>query len=173
MDKTRATRQTEQREPNRMDVRETPEKRQRLRKGAASVSPTNIPQEMIPPDTDLQWVTDSIHGEPTPQIRQGFEINGWRPVTSDMFGGRFDGMFMPKGHKGEINVMGEVLMERPLELTIEARQEQYGEAVRAKTRTEATLRNGELPGVRFDTQHPSARKVTSISHERVQMPIPE
>lgn len=172
--KVRATRQTEQREPVRMEVRDTTERRQRLRKGAASTSPTHIPQELIPDGIDLAWVTDSIHGQPTPRERMAFEINGWQPVTPDMFGGIFDGMFTPKGYKGEINVMGQVLMERPLELSIEARQEEYNEAIRAKVRTETTLRNGEIPGINgrgYETKHPTVRN--QVKHERVQMPVPE
>lgn len=156
-----------------MDVRETPAKKQRLRKGIGNTSPTFIPREMIPPDIDLQWVTDSIHGMPDIQGRQSFEINAWEPVTADMFGGRFDGMFVPKGHKGEINVLGQVLMWRPMELTMEARAEEAADARNAKVAIETKLRNGQIDGIAFDTQHPTARKVTSVTHETVTMPVPE
>ncbi|MDE2096871.1 MAG: hypothetical protein KGL39_06450 [Patescibacteria group bacterium] len=148
-------------------------KKQRLRKGMAQQSPTYIPREMIPEDIDLQWVTDSIHGAPEIHTRQNYEMNAWEPVTPDMFGGRFDGMFMPKGHKGEINVYGQVLMWRPLELTMEARAEESADARNAMIAIETKLRNGQLDGVKFDTQHPSAKKVTSIQHERVSTPVAE
>lgn len=161
------------RETPRMDVRDTPAKKQRLRKGIASSSPTFIPREMIPPDVDLQWVTDSIHGAPDVQGRQAYEINGWEPVLGHMFDGRFDGMFAPKGHAGEINVYGQVLMWRPMELTLEARAEESRDARNARTAIETKLRNGQLDGVSFDTRHPTARAVTSIAHERVSLPVPE
>ena len=148
-------------------------KKTRLRKGLAQVSPTHIPQEMIPEGVDFQWVTDSIHGMPEMQMRHSYEINAWEPVLADAFNGRFDGMFMPKGYKGEINVMGQVLMWRPIELTMEARQEEAEQARNATRAIETKLRNGQLDGVSFDTQHPTARAVTSISHDRVSMPIPE
>lgn len=150
-------------------VRE-PVRKQRLRKGIANVSPTHIPQEMIPDGIDFQWVTDSIHGAPETQMRQSFEMNAWEPVTPDMFEGRFDGRFHPKGYKGEINVMGSVLMWRPMELTIEAREEERGQAINARTAAENKLRAGQLDGVAFDTQHPSAQKITSVSRG-VSMPI--
>lgn len=168
-----APRQTETREPNRTDVRDTPEKRQRLRKGIANTSPTYIPREMIPDGVDLQWVTDSVHGAVQIQGRQMFEINGWRPVTPDMFGGRFEGMFMPKGFKGEINVLGQVLMERPLELTLQARAEELKDAQNARSAIETKLRNGQIDGVAFDTQHPTARAATRVEQSLVQLQVPE
>lgn len=160
-------------DPVREPIRETPERRQRLRKGIANVSPTHIPREMIPDGVDLQWVTDTIHGLPELQGRQSFEINGWEAVTPDMFSGRFDGMFMPKGYKGEINVLGSVLMWRDMELTMEARAEEREQAVSARVAIEQKLRNGELDGVSFDTQHPTARKVTSVVRDSVSAPIPD
>lgn len=154
-------------------VRDVPERRQRLRKGIASVSPTHIPQEMIPEGIDLQWVTDSVYGAPDIQGRQSFEINGWRPVTPDMFDGRFEGMFTPRGHKGEINVMGSVLMERPLELTLEARAEEASQAVGARIAAESKLRGGDFAvSERFDTGHKTVQKIVKVGHdnERVQIP---
>lgn len=160
-------------EPVREPVRDEPERRQRLRKGIANTSPTHIPQEMIPEGIDLQWVTDTVYGQPDIQGRQSFEINGWRPVTPDMFGGRFDGMFMPKGYKGEINVMGSVLMERPIELTLEARAEERAQATHARVAAENKLRGGDI-GVheRFDTQHPTVAKITKVGRDgdRIQVP---
>jgi hypothetical protein len=159
-------RQNEVREP----VREAP--RQRLRKNIAQQSPTHIPREMIPEGVDLQWVIDSIHGQPEIQGRLTFEANGWQPVTGQMWGGLFDGMFMPKGHTGEINVLGQVLMERPMELTIEARQEELGAAVSARRGVESKLRGGQIDGVKFDTQHSTARKVTNVGYDSERMQVP-
>lgn len=160
-------------EPVREAVRDVPERRQRLRKGIANVSPTHIPQEMIPEGVDLQWVTDTVHGQPEIQGRQSFEINGWRPVTGDMWGGLFDGMFMPKGYKGEINVLGSVLMERPLELTLEARAEERSQAVSARVAAETKLRNGIIEGVAFDTEHPTARAITQVGREAARIQVPD
>lgn len=150
-------------------------KKQRLRKGMAQSSPTHIAQEMVPEGIDLQWVAETIHGEPVTGLnsRSAYEMNAWEAVTPDMFQGRFDGMFMPRGYKGEIVVHGQVLMWRPLELTLEARREEAAEARNATAAIESKLRNGQLDGVKFDTQHPSARAITSVGHERVSTPVPE
>lgn len=179
--KTRAgapVRQTPVRtEPARDTPRDGEQKKVRRRKNIASQSPTHIPEHMIPEGVDLQWVTDSIHGQPDPQGRIAFEINAWEPVTPDMFEGRFDGMFMAKGHKGEINVHGAVLMWRPIELTIEARQEERQEALQAKRAVVRKLRQGEIDGIAangYDPNHPTAEKIRHVGYEqtRVQL-IPE
>src|SRR5262245_13033776 len=77
-----------------------------------------VPREAIPEGMDYQWITDSVLGQPMPQRRARFERRGWQPVPAE----RHDGMFMPKGYKGEINVDGVVLMERPMEYTRAARK---------------------------------------------------
>lgn len=148
--------------------------RTRIRKGGMLTDSLHIPQEMIPEGTDLQWVTDSVLGQPAPQTRMGYEINGWQPVNGQMWNNRFDGMFLPKGHKGEINVGGLVLMERPMELTMEAQGEDKRAADFARHSHEASLRGGELKGVSLDTQHPSAKAKTFVRREVVRgMPVPE
>jgi hypothetical protein len=72
-----------------------------------------VPPEMIPDGMSYQWITDSIFGQSQPQRRARFERKGWMPVPSE----RHDGIWMPKGYRGEINVDGLVLMERPAEYT--------------------------------------------------------
>ena|SRR3990167_3849522 len=152
-------------------VRET--KRIRLRKNIASESPTYIPKEMIPPGVDLQWVTDTIHGRPEIQSRISYERQGWQSVTGQMWGGLFDGMFMPKGHQGEINVLGQVLMERPLELTLEARREEQTAANAALRGAEARLRGGQIDGVKFETQHSTVKNITKVGFDGERLPVPE
>lgn len=137
--------------------------RKRTRKGGVGSDRLHIPRELIPEGVDLQWVTNSVIGSPAPQQRMAFEVNGWRPVTPDMFDGRFDGMFMPKGYKGEIEIEGLVLMERPMELTLEARTEERQNAMGAVRTQESRLKKGDLEGVTLDTQHPSARANTYLT----------
>lgn len=140
------------------------EKRMRLAKHDYGVQGDfHIPKEMIPAKTDLQWVAIEVAGMPTNGHRVGYEKNGWRAVTTDMFGGRFDGMFMPKGSKGEIITGGQVLMERPLELTLEARAEERQAAQQARGIQEKRLLAGQLDGVTLDTQHPTARANTHLT----------
>lgn len=154
------------------DPAEPVRKKVRTRKGTGT-DRLHIPQEIIPDGIDLQWVTDSVLGQPAMQTRIAFEVNAWEPVLPSMFDGRFDGMFMPKGHKGEINVDGLVLMWRPMELTMEARAEERQAARGAVVAQEAKLRGGNLDGVTLDTQHASVRANTRLTREIIPgMPIP-
>ena len=145
-------------------VREPVRAKVRTRKGVGT-DRLYIAPEMIPAGIDLQWVTNAVLGQPAPQLRMAYEVNAWEPVTPDMFDARFDGMFMKKGHKGEIEVDGLVLMWRPMELTIEARMEERQAAVNAVNVQNNKLRGGHLDGVTLDTQHPTARANTRVQRE--------
>lgn len=162
-------------EPQREAAVRTGEKRERLRKFADNQNgPLFIPRELIPDGTDLQWIAIEVNGQPFPQERVQYEQNGWRAVTPDMFGGRFDGRFMPKGYRGEIVVGGQVLMERPLELTLEARAEERRAAQNARGTQERRLLAGQLDGVTLDTQHPTARANTSLTRTvEAGIPVPD
>lgn len=166
-------RESEQRsEPARDPVRA----KVRTRKGA-NVDQYHIPLELIPDGIDLQWNTDTVLGQPTIQERSRMEAQGWEPVTPDMWEGRFDGMFMRKGHQGEINVGGLVLMWRPIELTLEARAEELGAARQARFTEEKKITSGAPDGVDpnfMDSQHPKARAQNFLRKERIaSMPIPD
>lgn len=148
-------------------------KKVRTRKGGGT-DPLNFlvrNPELIPEGIDLQWVTSEVLGQPAVGVRQSYEVNAWEPVTGDMFGGRFDGMFHPKGHKGEINVGGLVLMYRPMELTLEARAEEREAAVQPLRTMDFKLKTGAIDGVSLPTDHPSARNNTYLKRE-MHAPIP-
>lgn len=137
--------------------------RVRLRKNAAARSLLDLPADIVATirdqyGTDLQWVTSEVLGKDEPAMRQAFEINGWQPVTPDMFGGIFDGMYTKKGHKGEINYQGLVLMERPMELTIEANQEDRKARDGAIIAQQNMIKGGVIPGMSagFEPDHPTA-----------------
>lgn len=152
----------------------TEPRRQRLQKYGEGQDRFSIPRELIPAGTDLQWVVYEILGQPAPQERIKFERNGWRAVTADQFDRRFDGMFMPKGSKEEIRVEGQVLMERPMELTMEAREEERQAALSAVGVQERRLQSGQLDGVTLDTQHPTARANTRLTRTvEAGIPVPD
>lgn len=161
---------------NRAEARPEPvrEVRTRTRKGGGT-DRLHIPQSMIPDGIDLQWVTVAVLGQPAPQIRMSYEVNGWRPVNGQSFGGRFDGMFMPKGHAGEINVEGLVLMERPMELTIEARAEDSKAAREAVRAQERQFKTGRIDGVNPNMLSPDApNSYNRLTREIVSpMPVPK
>lgn len=131
----------------------------------------HIPPHMVPEGMSLQWVTDSVLGQPFPQHRAGFEKKGWTPVHQEDFDGQLDGMFMPKGTDGEIKMTGMTLMARPKELTDRAKRKDLRDAREQVAVKEQALRGGDLP-VSLDTQHPSALGSNRInkSIERIQIP---
>jgi hypothetical protein len=140
-------------------------KKTRLRKQAAQRSLLDIEASIVNMineqyETDLQWVTDSVLGQAAPQNRMAFEINAWEPVTPDMFGGVFDGMFTRKGHTGEIIYDGLVLMHRPMELTKEAQAEDRAARDGAMEAQRNMVMNGVIPGLNtnggFESMHPTA-----------------
>lgn len=167
-------RQTEVRQtPVRGEAEASAPKKVRLRKNMAMKSQTDLPTDILRVvnetyEADLQWVTDSVLGQPTAAMRQQFEINAWEPVTADMFGGVLDGIYSRKGSGGEIHYEGLVLMWRPMELTLEARAEERAASYGALEAQARMLKTGQLPGhfaAGFDTQHPTAlsRNVVSRS----------
>lgn len=148
-------------------------KKVRVRKNQSLTAPLDLSQEAREYfgslDIDLQWVTNTIAGQPATKERQEFAVNCWEPVTPDMFDGYFDGMFMPKGYKGEIIYDACVLMWRPMELTLEARGEERHAAVQARGSQEQQMKTGRLPGVNPDMlnpSHPSARATTRLTGTR-------
>ena len=130
-----------------------------------------IDPSLIPDGMSAQWVTDTVFGQGVPQHRSEFERGGWTPVHQDDFDGQFDGMFMPKGKQGEINVDGLVLMVRPEEITKKAHYKNRVKAHQQVAIKEQALRGGDLP-ISLDPSHPSAVRTNRISKslERVEIP---
>lgn len=131
-----------------------------------------IAPELVPEGMALQWVTDSVFGQPMPQHRAQFEKRGWTPVHQEDFDGVFDGMFMPRGSDGEIRMGGMVLMARPKELSDRARLADRKRALEQVNVKEAQLRGGDLSKVTLDASHPSAVRTNRInkSIERIDVP---
>lgn len=80
-----------------------------------------IPPELIPPGWSYQWAAISVVGNTEILLDQNLMMaeNGWRPVPSS----RYPGRFMPAGHTGNIVRGGQMLMERPMSLTKDALNE--------------------------------------------------
>jgi len=164
------------------EVREQPvkgPKKTRTRKGGMNRPPLDLPPEFIDWATaegiDFMWATNTVNGQPFPQQRMQFEVNGWETVTGDMFGGRLNGMFAPKDFKGEITYDACVLLWRPMELTLEARAEER-QAAQLPTRVvDAKFRGGQVDGISPEAQqHPRARMVTKVEKEMLPgMRVPE
>ena len=96
------------------------------RKRTSSGDIFEIPLELIPKGWEYQWVAISVTGNTEILLDQNLMMreNGWRPVPSE----RYPGRFMEAGHKGPIIRGGQMLMERPKELSDEARAEDIAAA---------------------------------------------
>ena len=128
-----------------------------------------IDPSLIPEGMSLQWVTHTVFGKEVPQRRATFERKGWTPVHQEDFDGIFDGMFMPKGAPGEIELEGLILMARPKALTEKAKYLDQRAAREQIAIKEQALRGGELPGVSLATQHPSALNANRIGRSMERM----
>ncbi len=130
-----------------------------------------IDKSLIPEGMSLQWVVNEIFGQEQSQHRGTFERTGWTPVHQTDFDGQFDGMFMPKGKEGEINVDGLVLMARPKAMTDKARKLEQKRAYEQVAIKEQALRGGDIP-ITLDARHPSATGSNKInkSYERIEIP---
>jgi len=96
--------------------------------------------EQIARETDFNWKRYEVYGQHDYAEWLTNERQGWRPVLHEMFPGRF----APAGTTGMVRVKDMVLMERPMRLTVQARQEEYAKANRQilahrKTRASAPI----------------------------------
>lgn len=128
-DRIRMNRMAASKEPIREDVREAvrPNKREVVgrdgkalsRKRGGNVDRFDIPAHLIPEGWDYNWKRETTLGQEDTSHMVAMAENGWTPVEAE----RHEGYFMPKGYSGPIRRDGMILMERPLELTLEAREE--------------------------------------------------
>jgi len=74
---------------------------------------------IIPEGWSYEWKAYSVTGEPQRAHQAMLHANGWRSVPAR----RHDGVFMTPGHDGPVEQGGQMLMERPMVLTQEARED--------------------------------------------------
>lgn len=168
------------REPPREEQRDAPRWKMKARPNWEGIDVTaddspdrlKIDPSLIPEGMSAMWVTNSVYGQDMSQHRATFEKRGWTPVHQEDFDGRFDGMFMPKGAKGEIMVDGLVLMMRPKELTERASHNERRKAAEVIHIKEQQFKGGDIAGVSLDTQHKSALGYNKINKtiERIEIP---
>jgi len=137
-----------------------------------AVDELRIPQGEFPDGMDLQWVAVSCLGQPLTKERSDFERKGWTPVHQSDFDGIYNGRWMKKGEEGEISFKGLVLMARPLEFSLKAKEEDRKAARQQVAVKEAALRGGDLP-ISLDTQHPTALRSNVINRTVERLTIPE
>lgn len=88
------------------------------------IDPADIPDGM-----SYQWIAITVAGAEQRNSIAQFQQNGWEAVPMSRYPGRYG----PANHQGKLNndpivIDGLMLCERPIELTIEAREEEIGSA---------------------------------------------
>lgn len=139
------------RTPVREEIRKPVVAQGRSRRRKSSIDRFYVPADAVPEGMTYQWCRKSIWGQPDISHMVGLQENGWTPVPAD----RHSGLFMPNGHVGDIERDGLVLMERPVELTAEARAEDKA-AADALTRMQDEQLGRALPQ-QFDRVRPNIR----------------
>lgn len=123
--------------------------RTRKRKGGTLVDKFAVPDGAVPPGMSWEWKRETVYGAEDPAYAAFLRDQGWEPVDA----ARYPGAFMADGTKGAIRRDGQVLMERPIELTHEAQAEERQAAKQAVAIKEAQLtgsKEGEFQRHRDD-----------------------
>lgn len=131
----------------------------RTRKRKGNVDMFHVPKEAIPDGWNYQWCRQSVYNQPDIAHQVGLAENGWTAVPAD----RHAGLFMPKGHVGDIVRDGLILMERPNELTAEARDEERAAANNLVRMQREQLGVAVPQG--FDDRHPGVRPRVRSNYE--------
>ena len=87
----------------------------------------HIPESMIPDGWDYQWIAVTVTGntDVVRSMNMSMHANGWRPVPAE----RHAGVLVEIDAKGGTIIRdGQMLVERPKALSIEARAEELGAA---------------------------------------------
>jgi hypothetical protein len=125
-----------------------------------------IDQSIIPEGWDYQWKRHTVLGKDDPSYDVNLRMNGWEPVPA-----RRHPEMMPSGSTaGTITRDGMILMERPMELTMESKARDKRKAqlqVRAK---ESSL--AEAPQGQFGRDNKGA-SLASVSKSIESIPIPK
>lgn len=140
-------------------------KRTRRRKTTISDDIFYIPLDEIPEGSSYEWKRWSVHGQEDPFYISSMREQGWEPVKPE----RHPSWLPPGYREPHIIKGGQILMERPMELTQEARAEQRSLSKRqvreAEQRLGMTPRDTgtrEHPGVRPQVVKEIGRMITAI-----------
>ena len=132
--------------------------RERKRKGGQLNDPFRV--DKIPDGMSYEWKRVTVYGKGDPSYDILMREQGWDPVES----GRHPEL-VAEGHNGPIIRDGLMLMERPMELTEEARAEDRNAARAAVSVKKQQL--GESPAGTFE------RNVTDVRKSYEPLPIDE
>jgi hypothetical protein len=161
----------QQRETTRLVLDRT---RERLREGGANIDPFNIDDIKnqyaptngdprmgnVDNEIDFNWKRYECLGKADYSEQRDYYLQGWRPILHSMFPGRFG----PEGIEGPVIVKDMLLMERPMRLTVKARQDEIRQA------TQMMRVNRETVGVTPEGSAPRVVFTNRTTRENVEIP---
>jgi hypothetical protein len=161
----------EQRQTTRLVLDRT---RERLREGGANIDPFNIDdiknqyaptngdvrQGNVDNEIDFNWKRYECLGKADYSEQRDYYLQGWRPILHSMFPGRFG----PEDIEGPVIVKDMILMERPMRLTVKARQDEIDQATRMMRV------NRETVGVTPEGSAPRVVYTNRTTREHVEIP---
>lgn len=157
---------TDARAPSHEPEHASPRVRTRQSQATAQANPFDIPKEEIPEGSSYEWKRFSVSGQSAdhdPFYLASMRRQGWEPVDP-----RRHPTWVPPGYdKPTIIRDGQILMERPIELTNEARQEQ--KTLARQQMREAQERLGLAPK---DTMTRDFEGVRPRLEQQVMRPVP-
>ncbi len=101
------------------EAEHNPERRTRRRKSTINDDIFFIPPEEIPEGSSYEWKRYTVHGLEDPFYLAQMREQGWEPVDPK----RHPSWVPPGYNQPTIIKGGQILMERPMELTLEAQAE--------------------------------------------------
>jgi hypothetical protein len=123
-----------------------------------------IDQEAIPPGWSYEWKRKTVMGMEDPAYQVQLSRMGWEPVPAQRHPA-----YMPGGHNyNTIERKGMILMERPLELTEEARDVEVKRARNQVRQKEAQLNSA--PEGQFGRDHKEVQAKIGKSYEAIPIP---
>lgn len=145
------SRVVDKRLPEHVEEHEVPRVRTRRRKATVNEDPFYIPAEEIPQGLSYEWKRWSNVGEHDPFYIAQMREQGWEPVPPK----RHPNWVPPGYNEPHIIKNGMILMDRPEELTEEARREQR--QLSKRQIREAEQRLGKTPQGEMTRQHDGIR----------------
>jgi hypothetical protein len=153
-------------DPRTRAARRAAELREHLGSMDEGVDKYYIDPRIIPDGWSYEWKTLTVLGKENPGYQVSLAHRGWEAVPRT----RHPEM-MPENHRGEtIERDGQILMERPLEITNEVKAHEYRKAreqVRGKE-----LQLGAAPGGQFERDN-KGNSMVKINKTYESIPIPE
>lgn len=120
----------------------------------------------IPDGWDYEWKREAVYGASDPAYEVATRRAGWEPVDASRHPS-----YMPQGAHGPIRRKGLVLMERPKEISDEAKARELRKArlqVRAKEEQLSAAPNGQ-----FERQKSDGTPLASVKKSFEHIPIPQ